>query len=111
MSILSNEGFYCYHLGENKNDKTDIQLFSVKDVRGQGLENYIKHSAFYDEEDNTMRTYLIRDNVSSELVGYFSLKAGLVSFNGCELACFSSCSQAVPRVPRQCGILAQSLSR
>ena len=28
-----------------------------------------------------MRTYVVRDNFSSEMVGYFSLKAGLVSVN------------------------------
>ena len=28
-----------------------------------------------------MRTYVVRDNFSSELVGYFSLKAGLISVN------------------------------
>ena len=28
-----------------------------------------------------MRTYFVRDNSSSEFVGYFSLKAGLISFN------------------------------
>ena len=28
-----------------------------------------------------MRTYIVRDNKSSELVGYFSLKAGLISLN------------------------------
>ena len=28
-----------------------------------------------------MRTYIVRDNTSSEMVGYFSLKAGLISRN------------------------------
>ena len=28
-----------------------------------------------------MRTYIVRDNFSSELVGYFSVKAGLISVN------------------------------
>ena len=28
-----------------------------------------------------MRTYIVRDNRSSEMVGYFSLKAGLISYN------------------------------
>ena len=37
--------------------------------------------AFLDEEAGTMRTYIVRDNRSSELVGYFSIKAGLSSYN------------------------------
>ncbi|MBP5736776.1 MAG: hypothetical protein J6W55_04950, partial [Acidaminococcaceae bacterium] len=31
--------------------------------------------------DGMMRTYLIRDVHSSELAGYFSIKAGLISIN------------------------------
>ena len=32
-----------------------------------------------------MRTYLVRDNVTDECVGYFSLKAGLISMNEIEV--------------------------
>lgn len=81
MPILKNETFYCDHLGKSENDLQDIQNFSVKDVRGAGLENYLKDIAFEDENNGIMRTYLVRDNNSLELVGYFSLKAGLISFN------------------------------
>ena len=81
MSILKNETFYCEHLGKSKNDLQDIQNFSVKDVRGEGLAYYLKKFAVDDENNEIMRTYFVRDNNSSEFVGYFSLKAGLVSFN------------------------------
>lgn len=81
MAILKNDTFYCDHLGASKNDIQDIRDFSVKDTRGEGLANYLKNIAFDDENNGIMRTYLVRDNSSSELVGYFSLKAGLVSFN------------------------------
>ena len=37
MPILKNDAFYCDHLGTSKNDIADIQNFSVKDVRGEGL--------------------------------------------------------------------------
>ena len=53
----------------------------MKDVRGAGLANYLKDIAFEDENNGIMRTYLVRDNSSLELAGYFSLKAGLISFN------------------------------
>ena len=35
--------------------------------------------AEFERKQGNMRTYLVRENQSSELVGYFSLKAGLVS--------------------------------
>jgi hypothetical protein len=37
--------------------------------------------AFPEEDAGIMRTYMVRDNSSSELVGYFSIKAGLISLN------------------------------
>ena len=81
MPILKNETFYCDHIGKSGNDLQDIQSFSVKDVRGAGLADYLKDIAVDDENNGIMRTYLVRDNNSLELVGYFSLKAGLISFN------------------------------
>ena len=81
MPLLRNETFHCDHLGKLKNDLQDIQSFSVKDIRGAGLADYLKDIAVDDENNGIMRTYLVRDNNSSELVGYFSLKAGLISFN------------------------------
>lgn len=79
--MLRNNAFFCEHLGASVNDERDIQNFSVKDSRGEGLLNYIKNFAFEDEARKRMRTYLVRANASSEIVGYFSLKAGLISFN------------------------------
>lgn len=51
------------------------------DENGEGLREYIQYYAISDENAGTMRTYIVRDNYSSELVGYFSLKAGLISMN------------------------------
>ena len=79
--ILQNDLFYCNHLGVSENDEQDIQTFSVKDSTGQGLVNYIQNYAFPDENEGTMRSYIVRDLRSGELVGYFSLKAGLISLN------------------------------
>ena len=78
---LQSELFYCNHLGVSENDKQDIMDFTIRDEKGAGLLNYIQNYAYPDEEEGTMRTYIVRDNRSSELVGYFSLKAGLISYN------------------------------
>ena len=81
MPVLQNETFYCDHLGASEGDRQDILSFSVRDERGDGLVNYLRRFAFSDEAEGNMRTYLVRDNQTAELAGYFSLKAGLVSFN------------------------------
>lgn len=79
--ILQNDLFYCNHLGVSENDERDILSFTVKDPNGKGLVRYLRYLAFPEEEAGTMRTYIVRDNFSSELVGYFSVKAGLISIN------------------------------
>ena len=79
--ILQNDLFYCNHLGVSGADEHDISCFTVRDEKGLGLLDYIQHYAFPEEEAGIMRTYIVRDNLSSELVGYFSLKAGLISLN------------------------------
>ena len=81
MPVLQDKAFYCDHIGTSESDQHDIMHFSVRNSRGEGLVNYIQRFALPDEKEGTMRTYLVRDNITSELVGYFSLKAGLVSFN------------------------------
>lgn len=81
MGILQNELFYCDHLGDSEQDTSDIKNFSIKDRMGQGLQNYVQYYALQDEKFGNMRTYLVRDRRSLELVGYFSLKAGLISLN------------------------------
>lgn len=80
--IIENEYFYCNHLGVSERDEQDIMNFTLKNSdTGEGLLDYIQHYAFPEEDAGIMRTYIIRDKVTDELVGYFSLKAGLVSFN------------------------------
>jgi len=118
MPVLQDSAFYCDHLGASENDARDILSFSVQDDRGEGLVNYLQKFAFPDEENGTMRTYLVRNNLTSELVGYFSLKAGLVSFNemktetgavfdilpGIELANFAVNSEYVSNHPKSKGV-------
>ncbi len=79
--ILQNDLFYCNHIGVSEFDEQDILNFTVKESGGNGLVDYIRFMAFHEEDAGTMRTYIIRDLYSSELVGYFSLKAGLISVN------------------------------
>ena len=62
-------------------DERDIRAFIPIDERGSGLVAYLQDRAVMDELRSTMRTYLVRDILTDELVGYFSLKAGLVSVN------------------------------
>ena len=59
----------------------EIRGFAVKHKEGQGLVNYLCGFAESDEENSIMRTYIVRDNYSNAFVGYFSLKAGMISTN------------------------------
>ena len=113
--ILDNGMFHCAHLSVS--DEQDIEAFSGRAQEGEGLVNYIQHFAFPDEERGGMRTYIIRDNDTLELVGYFSLKAGLVSLNeleteegsvfdtlpGVELANFAVNDRYIQRHPQRRG--------
>ncbi|MBR1383888.1 MAG: hypothetical protein IJ555_08800 [Ruminococcus sp.] len=85
--ILEYEMFYCNHLGASERDEQDIMNFTLKNQdTGVGLLDYIQHFAFLEEDAGIMRTYLVRAKSSDELVGYFSIKAGLVSTNEHETA-------------------------
>ncbi len=79
--IKQNDLFACAHLGASDLDEKDIMQFTVKYPTGQGLVRYIQLRAFSDEDRGIMRTYIVRDRRSNELVAYFSLKAGLISLN------------------------------
>ena len=79
--MLQSEMFSCSHLKALENAEQELASFTVKVNFGEGLVNYIQHLAFPDESAGIMRTYIVRDCRSSELVGYFALKAGLISLN------------------------------
>lgn len=76
---IESDVYYCYHLGENENDAIDISDFEINNIKGHGLLQYIQCLSFRDEEAGIMRTYIVRDKSSEEIVAYFSLKAGLIS--------------------------------
>ena len=83
--ILRTGMFYIDHLDPNsKSDLLDINGFTIDAPEGQGLSVYLKEYSCEEELERNMRTYLVRDIVSDECVGYFSLKAGLISLNEIE---------------------------
>ena len=84
--ILQTKILYCDHITNTDRDVDDISRFSVRHPEvAEGLERYLKEQALSDESENLMRTYLVRDIETDELVGYFSLKSGMVSINEREI--------------------------
>ena len=80
--LLESKIMYCSHISDSDDDLKDIADFEVRYPEiSKGLKNYLQYSAVYDEFSGRMRTYLVRDIETDELVGYFSLKAGMVSLN------------------------------
>ena len=80
--ILENDLYYCESLSDHLEENISlIQGFHVSKKMGIGLERYVKESALGDEINHTARTYLVKDKHTHELVGYFSLKAGMVAAN------------------------------
>ena len=82
MKLPQNNYFAGRHIGVSRRDLADIKSFEIAHPEtGAGLEWYLKYQALFDEHSGVMRTYLVRLKRTGECVGYFSLKAGLVSVN------------------------------
>lgn len=80
--LIKTELLYISHLNPDSSfDKSAIDSFSVNRQAGEGLLNYLRSFACNDELSHEMRTYLVRDVGTDECVGYFSVKAGLISIN------------------------------
>ena len=77
--LMQSGHFYVQHIASA--DADEIAAFRVDAEGGQGLDDYLKNYALDDEKAREMRTYLVRFDMTDEIVGYFSLKAGLVSLN------------------------------
>ena len=72
----------CSHLTNSPKDIETVRGFEVTHPEtGAGLKEYLKGQALGDERLGLMRSYLVRHKFTDECVGYFSLKAGLVSIN------------------------------
>ncbi|MCR5144818.1 MAG: hypothetical protein K6B67_05860 [Lachnospiraceae bacterium] len=77
-AVIYNESFYCIHI----NDCNDnFSGFTGTNLNSGFLVTYIQKVARKDESSNTARTYIVLDSETDEIVAYFSLKAGFVSFN------------------------------
>ena len=72
------DGYSLEHLLDSKENMELIAGFSVSN-NATGLENYLKNCAESDEREKNARTYLVKDDVSGEIVGYFSLRNGLIT--------------------------------
>ncbi len=84
--LIQSELFYAEHLNPNDvRDLSAINTFSIDAPEGKGLDIYLKEYSCNDEDSHEMRSYLVRDNETDECVGYFSLKAGLISLNETEV--------------------------
>ena len=82
MRLPQTENLTCCHVSVKTRDIADIKSFEIAHPEtGAGLELYLKYHALFDEHSGVMRTYLVRFKSTHECVGYFSLKAGLVSVN------------------------------
>ena len=84
MNILQikTEKFYYEHILDSKENKELIKDFKVIYNNAKGLELFLKEAALEDEENNSNRTYLVKDNETKEVVAYFSLRTGLVTMGG-----------------------------
>lgn len=84
-------GYLLEHLFDSKENMELIADFSVSS-NATGLENYLKNCAGSDEYEKNARTYLVKDEVSGEIVGYFSLRNGLIPIRiqDCENECFDT---------------------
>ncbi|MBQ6334275.1 MAG: hypothetical protein IJI46_04320 [Erysipelotrichaceae bacterium] len=76
-----NELFKAIPIFDSGLKDEEIRLFSVGHKEGQGLVDYLYGYAEAEEGNNLMRTYIVRDVKTDEFVGYFSLKAGMISIN------------------------------
>ena len=50
----------------------EIRDFDVGHKEGYGLVQYLRGMAESEEEQNRMRTYIVRDTKTNEVAGYFS---------------------------------------
>ena len=58
-----------------------IKKFAIQEKSGLGLEFYLKETAAEDEKNQLSATYLLKDKITKEIAGYFSLKAGLFTIS------------------------------
>ena len=79
--LFQSKTMYVCQIDEADLSDDKLLAFSVKYKIAENLVTYLQKFAEIEEESNLMRTYIVRDNIDNELVGYFSLKAGMVSID------------------------------
>ena len=65
------------HILDSPENLELIKQFAVQEKSGLGLEFYLKENAAEDEKNFLNSTYLVKNRVTGEVAGYFSLKTGL----------------------------------
>ena len=78
ISILDTKDYSIEHIEDSQENAFLISDFEAGNNAG-GLEIYLKQHSLEDEKQNESRTYLIKDKLSGELSGYFSLRTGLIT--------------------------------
>ena len=78
LSIEDTANYSVEQIFDSPENHDLITAFEASE-KGKGLEYYIKESAASDERNGFARTYLIKDSVTRELAGYFSLRTGLIT--------------------------------
>jgi len=79
FSVYDTKDFSVEHLLDSDENLKLIKNFEAGN-NAHGLEYYLKYQAATDEEDNNSRTYLVKDILTGELAGYFSIRTGLIKF-------------------------------
>lgn len=78
FSVFDTKDFSIEHLFDSEINANLIEDFEAGN-NAFGLENYLKYQATTDEKCGNSRTYLVKDILTGELVGYFSLRTGLIT--------------------------------
>ncbi len=78
LSIEDKPNYSVEQLYDSSENIDLIAEFEANE-KGKGLEYYLKQAAEHDENTGLARTYLVKDTVTRELVGYFSLRTGLIT--------------------------------
>lgn len=89
---------YCQHILDSPNVIQEISDFKINIKTGYGLEYYLKYNAITDEHNNLSKTYFVKDCVTNEVVGYFSLRTGMVSVNEKKTLFFHSTFDTYPAI-------------
>ena len=92
---IENPLYYYEHILDNPQNIESIKDFAITDRKGYGLELYLKQTAIFDEKEVLNSTYLVKDRMTKEIVGYFSLKAGLFTV---EIDSESDCFDSIPAI-------------